>query len=388
MRGVIIIFLNWGIIFILIIIFLGIKTLEKIRVKKYWGDIPLRIHVNGTRGKSTVVRFLVSGLGSGGYKVIGKTTGEIPELQINGEKIPIHRRAPANIKEQVTALRKGAISGVDVLVTECMAINPELQKASESFLGSQIGIITGFGPDHIDVYGESSEKISEGLSGFIPKEGKVFLMENDLPFFRENIADRNSEAVAVSWANSEEIIGLNHIDKNISLALGVCEYLGVPREKAFPAIKEEAKKINLLYKIKANGSAHLIINAFSANDPESTLNLYQDIEEKEEPNLPLLGIFNNRNDRSFRLKTFARFLEMLPFREIIIIGDYHRHLKNWKSEKYRVKNMTGETKFMPKEIIRSLESDHLILCFGNYHKKGRAFIDFIEQEGKKCNLIS
>ena len=36
--------------------------------------IPIRIHVNGSRGKSSVVRLIAAGLRSGGLKTIGKTT--------------------------------------------------------------------------------------------------------------------------------------------------------------------------------------------------------------------------------------------------------------------------------------------------------------------------
>ena len=37
--------------------------------------IPLRIHVNGTRGKSSVTRLVAAGLREGGLRTFAKTTG-------------------------------------------------------------------------------------------------------------------------------------------------------------------------------------------------------------------------------------------------------------------------------------------------------------------------
>ena len=41
--------------------------------------IPLRIHVNGTRGKSSVTRLIAAGLREGGMRTFAKTTGTAQE---------------------------------------------------------------------------------------------------------------------------------------------------------------------------------------------------------------------------------------------------------------------------------------------------------------------
>ena len=42
--------------------------------------VPLRIHVAGTRGKSTTTRLIAAGLRAGGRRVLAKTTGSEPRL--------------------------------------------------------------------------------------------------------------------------------------------------------------------------------------------------------------------------------------------------------------------------------------------------------------------
>ena len=55
---------------------------------KSLSHIPLRIHVNGTRGKSSVTRLVAAGLREGGLKTFAKTTGTAPrELLILRAKI-------------------------------------------------------------------------------------------------------------------------------------------------------------------------------------------------------------------------------------------------------------------------------------------------------------
>ena len=51
--------------------------------------IPLRIHVNGTRGKSSVTRLIAAGLRAGGLRTFAKTTGTAPRI-INAERSEEH----------------------------------------------------------------------------------------------------------------------------------------------------------------------------------------------------------------------------------------------------------------------------------------------------------
>ena len=86
------------------------------------------IHVNGIRGKSTVSRLIDAGLRAGGLRVFCKTTGTDPMvIGVSGDEEPLVRRGKANIKEQIGILRQAAGQGAQVLVIECMALQPELQ---------------------------------------------------------------------------------------------------------------------------------------------------------------------------------------------------------------------------------------------------------------------
>ena len=90
--------------------------------------LPIRIHVNGARGKSSVTRLISAGLRAGGLKTVGKVTGSVSRIiNEHGKDLVIHRLRSASIGEQVRLLRNFAKEKPDAVVVECMAVDPQYQ---------------------------------------------------------------------------------------------------------------------------------------------------------------------------------------------------------------------------------------------------------------------
>ena len=64
--------------FILLSFILVLLTAEAIEIYLRRRKIPIRIHVNGTRGKSSVAEFIAAGLRASGRTPFAKITGIIP----------------------------------------------------------------------------------------------------------------------------------------------------------------------------------------------------------------------------------------------------------------------------------------------------------------------
>jgi poly-gamma-glutamate synthase PgsB/CapB len=158
----------YSFLLIIIVVFLvAEKCIHRARLER----IPIRIHVNGTRGKSTVTRLTAELLRRAGIPTLAKTTGDHPVMILpDGRSVPIRRRAPARIQEQMRFVGRAAREQARAIVLECMALDPALQQASEeAMVRSTIGVITNSRPDHLEVMGGSPESVADALSRTIPE---------------------------------------------------------------------------------------------------------------------------------------------------------------------------------------------------------------------------
>jgi len=84
-------------------------------------SIPVRIHVNGTRGKSSVTRLIAGALREHGIITFAKTTGALPRMIMeDGQEYPIYRPAGANIIEQLRIVSLAAQNRAQALVVSAV----------------------------------------------------------------------------------------------------------------------------------------------------------------------------------------------------------------------------------------------------------------------------
>ncbi len=278
--------------------------------------VPLRIHVNGTRGKSSVTRLIAAGLREGGITTCGKTTGTLPRLILpDGSEYPIARVAHANIIEQVRTVAAAAELGAGALVVECMAIRPFLQWLSEArLIRATHAVITNARADHLDEMGPTERDVALALAGSIPDRAALFTAECDhLALFERIAAEKGTQCTAVTpqdvAAVSEAELGeFHHVEhaENVALALKVCEALGVDRQTALRGMWRAAPDPGAMttQELDFFGRRIVFVNGFAANDPESTrliwelmLARYGDVEKR----IILFNCRYDRPDRSFQL---------------------------------------------------------------------------------------
>src|SRR5512137_2594772 len=164
-----------GLLVIVLVFLVWEQQLHRRRLRQ----IPLRIHVNGTRGKTTVTRLTAELLRRAEIRTLAKTTGDHPELILpDGRHTRIRRRGPARVQEQVAFIAEAARENAGAVVVECMALDPHLQEVSErDMLRSTIGVITNVRPDHFEVMGRSLDQVAQALSCTIPA-GAVLVTES------------------------------------------------------------------------------------------------------------------------------------------------------------------------------------------------------------------
>lgn len=164
------------ILFLLFGSYFAYLAAEALSAARYRCIIPHVIYINGTRGKTSVTRLIDAGLRQGGWRTYAKTTGTLPMVidTVGREKL-IHRRGRANIKEQLRIVRAAAQENAQILIIECMAIDPQLQYISQHrMVKADIGVITNVRPAHLDVMGHTLDEIGQSLCNTIPKGGICF----------------------------------------------------------------------------------------------------------------------------------------------------------------------------------------------------------------------
>lgn len=346
------------------------------------------IHVNGIRGKSTVSRMIDGGLRNGNYRVFTKTTGTSPRI-INTEnkEIEIMRFGKANIKEQIEIVNIAHKEKADVLILECMAVDPSLQKICEDeILQSNIGIITNVRMDHLDQMGNSLEDIAKSLSNTIPKNGMLFTGERKFYNFFQDLGKLKGTKVHLCEKFQKNIKKINEIffEENYQITYEVCKYLGIEENKiieSFDKYKRDPGSLKVYSYVNNKNKRISFVNAMAANDPDSTqiilnkiLGKYNEINEK-------YLLINNRIDRISRMEQFTKFVleNQEKFDEIFISGS----IKSLFKKKLLKENINkNKVKFLPSiKYFDDLDMDILILAVGNICGYGKTLEEEISKKG-------
>lgn len=304
-----------------------------------WRDVPIRVHVNGTRGKSTVTRLIWSALREAGIPAVAKTTGTEPRLLLpDGRERPVRRLGPASVREQLRLLRMGRRLHARAVVVECMALDPELQWISEHrMIRAAIAVVTNVRPDHVEIMGASAESIAGCLANTIPAGGVVVAGDRATGAL---LADRARLAgarlvVAVEGERDEG----DWLAENRRTALAVTRELGIADEVAargFDSVPHDPGAVRT-----GRVLAHDWVDATAANDPVSLERLVPGANGRD----PVVAIYNHRGDRGPRLQSFLRHPGTVAQAGLLIITGARPAFTLWREVHRR--RPGGTTIFVP-----------------------------------------
>ena len=294
--------------------------------------IPVRVHVNGTRGKSSVTRLIAGGLRAGGRRTFAKTTGTMARMiRPDGQEVDVYRVGSPNIIEQTRIVRRALEAGADTLVIECMAVSPELQPVVElRLIKSTVGVITNVRADHLDVMGPTVDDAAEVLAQTLPVNGHAFTAEHVRAPILERIAKRRGTTlheIDDAGVTATDLAGFSYFEhaENVALALAVCSHLGVDRATALRGMQEAGPDPGVLrrYTVRSGEKEVEFVNAFAANDPDSTLLIWQRLGlEHREPGRKRIILANCRPDRIQRSGQIAELVgRQIDADHVVLTGE-------------------------------------------------------------------
>lgn len=356
--------------------------------------IPIRIHVNGTRGKSSVTRLIGAGLRAGGLNTITKVTGTYPRLILNdGSEVAIYRKDKANIIEQLKIIKYAVNHKAEALVIECMALQPIYQKITEQqMIHATHGVITNIRLDHLDVMGPGLMDVAKAISYTIPYHGHFFTAENRIYDYLNKIAkDRKCLSFQSDENNvtNEEMMGFTYIEhkENVALALTVCEKLCVKRETALKGMYSAIPDEGVLTKnfISRDNKQVSFYNAFAANDPESSLMIWNNIMKVTPTEDLKIVMINTREDRLDRARQLVEMVSIsIRMDFTVLIGQRSEVVKDMalknKIPKEKIVNIGWTTpKDVFEKIMTMIPERATIVAIGNMGGMGANVAKYFEK---------
>ena len=305
---------------------LATLAVERVRLDRARAAVPIRIAVTGTRGKTTVARLLASVLREDGRTVLAKTTGSEPCLVLpNGSVERIRRRGPASILEQKALLHRAARLGADAVVAEVMSIHAENHVVEgRRILVPHMVLATNFLVDHTDAQGDTQEDVGSVLALAVPRGSTVLVPEGTCPAsFRSAVSGAGATLVEVGAGTGPRAHPDPTFSENLDLVVEAARRLGVGDDAILRGIAAARHDVGALgvWRVPASpeprGAApnrvHLV-SAFAANDPGSTMRVYDEVMARlgplrdtapGGPRPRCVGLLSLRSDRGDRTLQWA-----------------------------------------------------------------------------------
>jgi len=384
--------------FILLVALIVLGILEKRKNQRNVEKLMVRVNVNGIRGKSTATRLITSILWEAGYHAIGKTTGTAARMMFwdSPEEQEIKRQPRGvSIGEQIKVVDKAVKYGANALVCECMAVRPEYQSVYQhKIIQADLTVIVNVLEDHLDEMGPTTDQIAEAFAETIPYNGAVVIPKCEYTdYFKHVAAERNSKVFVADDAiipdDLLEMFGYRLFAHNCAIALAAAEALGINRKTAIQGMLNAHPDPGALriYDLESSAGKYVLVNAFAANEPESSLDIWDTVtEEFPEAANPII-LMNCRPDRVDRTRQFVNdFFPKIPNAILVAIGENTREITK-AYEKGRFPNVIQYLNFEKKsedvifEALEPLLDNRLVICVGNIHGHGELILDMLLLKG-------
>lgn len=357
--------------------------------------IPIRIHVNGSRGKSSVVRLVAAALREGGFRTVAKTTGSKARLILtDATEEPVIRLGSPNICEQINILDRARREGARAMVMECMAVRPDLQKiCEEHIMRSTIGVITNVRPDHLDVMGPTVDDVARYLSSTVPRGGVAIIGDYRYATIFRAAADAKGSELRV--ARPEQVpdgamSGFDYIEheENVATTLQVTRILGIPDDVALRGMYKAIPDVGACasWRLEHGGRPIEFLNIFAANDLESTITLWQKVGLGQPSKETTFALLNLRGDRIDRSLQFAEAVEGgLRADYYVLVGDFPDSvLRRFEKQVTRERLMPigqAEPSAIFDQIAERARTAARVGGIGNIGGLGHRILDFVAKGG-------
>ncbi len=320
---------------------------EHHRLARARETISLRIHVHGTRGKTSCVRFIAKNLREAGFTVLAKTTGDCPEvIYPDGTIKSFTRRGPARITEHIQLIFLAKKLGANALVLEGMALQPETIYFSERMIAATHYVVVNVRPDHEETMGKGFEGVSLTLSEGLPAKGTLYVSDEKTELLQDLARKRDIPV---------RIIKSDKLNQSAALANALASDILFQSEKPKAFSSLLSTPIEPL-RWSFNGIAVCFYDFLSANDIVSANLLTETYCSQKETSLRV-ALLSTRADRPLRTLCFLRSLaQSKNFDVVCLAGDHTGFALLYAFVTQNLKNKIVFSENSPRQLLSKLSS--------------------------------
>jgi poly-gamma-glutamate synthase PgsB/CapB len=372
----------------------GALVIEWRSVRSARRHISIRIHVNGTRGKSSVTRLIAAALRAHGIRTLSRTTGTSAMLSLpDGSEIPIERHGPASIRELIRTMRRCRRADAEAVVVECMAVHPDLQAVAERrIVQPTVTAITNARLDHTDVQGTSVEAIAAAFpvlpGGTLVTADPLVAVVHGPKVRRDGGVVRLASTAAITQSELRTLPFLEHAE-NVALALEVVRLVGVPRETALAGMRHTVPDpgVAAVIRLDDHSGSWWLVNLFAANDPQSTFRAMDAVDSIEGSHGPPILLFAARGDRGARSDSFASALSdnRDRFSEVVVWGERTRAIAARFRKNLEPSRVVDAGRIAPPQLTQTLlhrmNGCRVVVGIGNIIGPSQRWLSYLDASG-------
>jgi len=314
-----------------------------------------RIIVEGSRGKSGLVKNLCDLIYSRGEDVVGKITGKETVVFREGNKIEIKRDGKLFLIDQENKKVLEKYKEVKYKIFENQALSPYTMKVIHLIVKPEIIVIPNIRFEHQNSLGDNIEEIAGGFAMNFKGARKVITLENKkevINIFKEYCDKYKVELIIVDPSN-EEIPSINRVEL-IDRILKELGMEGLTKKEEEFLIKEVKEAMSVKFS-KKQGIYYFY--GAKVNDLESTRNVFSYLKIKY-PKCKFIFVCYLRKDRNERTESFLPFFDEITRDNSVVrvyfTGSGLRHIKD--NPKF-IKN----SRLKQEEVIEYAKENNLIL---------------------------
>lgn len=378
---------------VLLFVIVGLLVGESLVIRRRVRSLDVRIHVNGTRGKSSVTRYIAAALRADGRRTWAKITGVRPTIILpDGSLRPIKRRGAARVQEQFSIMRQAVRDRADCLVLECMSIQPELQALEGRHFNAHVYILTNVHDDHREALGDNLRDQIHALCSAAPRDSIIVTVPGEHLSALEGIAHTRGSRIVIAGSLAEPLarrLPDGVFPSNVALAVATAGLYRISPERVLAAILEDESHREPT--VAAVSGEPAFADGFAVNDVPSARSFVDHWRRQYEDRKSLAIIFNARADRPLRSVSFATYLSAIDgLDRIILIGSHapfmYRALRAAGLPAARITRWTSK---QAADAVRELEvcgvgGGHLVIGLGNIAGDGFVVSEALRREVRRA----